>query len=256
MLLSKLLKHIEKPLETNSIINNRYKIISFLAKGGYGYTYMAFDHVKNAEVVLKTLRFHKRIIKKEYQRFQQEQKILQRIEHASFPSFYDSGFIHGKIPYFTMEFKSGKTLEKCLFDEQSKWNDKQTFYFGLQLLELIEYLHTNHIVHRDLHIPNIIMVNSHPSIIDFGLATLCDQNKPTLHQYDFAGLGNILLFLFYSTYELSNDNNKERSWQDELPLSSDAKLIIKRLLAIEEPFKDCNQIKNAFQQQLRIEEEK
>ncbi|MGP7815953.1 protein kinase domain-containing protein [Niallia sp. 01092] len=254
MKLSKLFKYIEKPFKVNTILNNRYKVQFFLARGGYGYTYIVYDFLKKEDVVLKTLRFHKRLRKKEQQRFQQEQEILQKIEHKSFPSFYDSGFIDGKIPYFTMEFKKGKTLEKYLFDDQNKWNEKQTFLFGLELLELVDYLHSNEIAHRDLHIPNIIMVNNRPNIIDFGLAAICKNNDDSMFQYDFTGIGHILLFLFYSTYEPEN-NKKETSWQEELPISDEAKHIIKKLLTIEEPFKNSHQLKKAFIQQINLEEE-
>lgn len=206
------------------------------------------------KVVLKTLRFHKRLRKKEQRRFQQEQDILKKINHTSFPKFYDNGFIQGKIPYFTMEFKKGKTLEECLFDDLYRWSEKQTFYFGVKLVELVAYLHSNNIAHRDLHIPNMMLVDQQPIIIDFGLAIAATQDDLKSFQSDFAGIGQILLFLFYSTFEPAN--NKERSWQEELPISKEAKHIIKKLLAIEEPFKDCYQIKEAFLQQIEIEEDK
>ncbi|PKG24020.1 serine/threonine protein kinase [Niallia nealsonii] len=245
MIVSTFLKIIEKPFKENKIISNRYIIRSFLGRGGYGYTYLVYDEMQKQEVVLKTLRLHKRIRKKEKKRFQQEQDILLSLNSSSFPKFYDRGFIDGSIPYFTMEFINGKTMEAWLFDEKRKWSEKQVFQFGLKLVELVDMLHKNQIVHRDIHLPNLIVANNQLKLIDFGLAKKCTREEADLFADDFFGIGQILLFLFYSSYE-PGDKQKEKSWQEELQLTGEAQTLLKKLLAIEEPFRNCQQIKRAL----------
>lgn len=195
--------------------------------------------------MLKTLRLHKRIRKKEQMRFQQEQDILQSLNTSSFPKFYDRGFINGKIPYFTMELIKGKTLEAWLFDEKQKWSEKQAFQFGLKLVELVDILHKNHIVHRDIHLPNLIVADNQLKLIDFGLAKKWERDEAYLLADDFFGIGQILLFLLYSSYEPRN-KQKEKSWQQELQLTREAETLLKKLLALEAPFYNCQQIKKAL----------
>jgi len=236
---------MEKQLKENEVVSNRYKILFFLGRGGYGYTYLAYDEMLQKEVVLKTLRWHKRIRKKEQIRFQNEQDILQSLESSFFPKFYDNGCIYGNIPYFTMEWMKGKTLEAWLFDEKQKWKNNQVFQFALKLVEMVDILHQNQIVHRDIHLPNLIIVNNQLKLIDFGLAKIWRKGEESLLADDFFGIGQILLFLFYSSYEPKH-KQKEKSWEEELPLTSETKKLLKKLLGIEAPFDSCQQIKEAL----------
>ena len=44
----------------------------------------------------------------------------------------------------------------------------------------------------------------------------------------------------------SNENEQERSWEEELDLTDSARRIIRKLLALEEPYQSCSEIKQDF----------
>ena len=243
---------IDKELAKGDIINKRYVIEKFLGMGSYGYSYLVFDTYLEKRLVLKLVRFHKRITKKG-QRFQKyEVEILNSLQHPSFPAFYDEG-MWGKIPFFTMEYIQGKTFEQIIFTDGQKFTEEESLAFGFKLFEQIEVLHQNGIVHRDLRIPNIMLEGNELKVIDFGLARWLsdtDNKKRDLKseispQADYFQLGHFLLFLLYSNFEYNGDE-RERPWDEELTLSIETKYLIKRLLHVENPFQTVDELKHSF----------
>lgn len=243
---------MDKEIAVGEKINERYIIERFLGMGSYGYSYLVYDSYLEKKVVLKLVRFHKRITKKGLLIHQYEVKILKSLQHYSFPTVYDVG-MWGRIPFFTMEFIQGKTFEQLIFIDGQRFTEKESLAFGLKLLERIEYLHNKGIVHRDLRIPNIMLEGDNLKVIDFGLAkwlSHADNKKRELKseispQADYFQLGHFLLFLLYSHYE-TNGSEKERPWDEELSISIETKQLIKRLLQVDEPFETLNELKTCF----------
>jgi serine/threonine protein kinase len=247
---------IEKPLSKGSLIQSRYEIIQLLGSGSYGHSYLVFDNHFKRKAVLKALRWHKRITKNGRNGFNQEIKMLKEINHPSFPCFYESGS-YGKIPYFTMEYINGKTFEQLIFEEGKQYGERESFTLSYELLEIIGSIQQEKIVHRDIRIPNIMWDGKNIKVIDVGLAKKVSNNmseRRKVHNHprkqidycsDFYGIGHFLLFLLYSTYTPSK-KGREKSWEEELPLSMDAKMIIRKLLQIDTPYESVEGIKHDF----------
>lgn len=244
----------ETPFLQNEIIAERYKIINHLGAGSYGHSYLVIDQLTKRLQVLKSLRIHKRITKSGRRGFELEKEILKSIQHPGFPTYYSDGE-HKSIPFYTMEYIEGKNFEQLIFQEGKKYSEDIVFSITLQLLELIDFLHINQIIHRDIRIPNVIASESNIRLIDLGLSRKVNQTmeirkrlkkhvrKESNPQADFYGLGHFLLFLLYSNYSFP-DKTKESSWEEELDLSHNAKQIIRRLLQIENPYESCAEIKS------------
>jgi serine/threonine protein kinase len=243
---------IDKELAKGDIINERYVIEKFLGMGSYGYSYLVFDAFLEKRVVLKLVRFHKRITKKGQRIHKYEVEILKSLKHPSFPTVYDEG-MWGRIPFFTMEYIHGKTFEQLIFTDGQKFTEQESLAFGFKLLERMEILHQNGIVHRDLRIPNIMLEGNELKVIDFGLArwlTDTDNKKRELKseispQADYFQLGHFLLFLLYSNFENTGDD-RERPWDEELSLTNEAKQLIKRLLHVDNPFETIDELKQSY----------
>jgi len=239
----------DKEMPKGKIINNRYIVEEFLGMGSYGCSYLVFDQKLQKRVVLKLLRFHKRITKKGRMNHRYEVELLKSINHSSFPSFIDEG-IWEKTPFYTMTFINGKTFEQLIFHEGKKYTEEQAKMYALELLERIEYFHKKGIVHRDLRIPNIMLEGDELKVIDFGLAkrmTDAKNKKRNLRkevspESDFFQLGHFLLFLLYSDYEPIGEE-KEKSWEEELSISQQTKDLIRRLLQIHSPFETTEEIR-------------
>lgn len=253
---------IEKTFQQGFLIDNRYEVVRLLGSGSYGHCYLVFDRERSCQVVLKTLRWHKRINKSGRAGFHHEMKILEKINHPGFPTFFESGKT-GKIPFFTMEYVNGNTFEQLIFQEGKMYGEVESFTLAGKLLEIIYYIHQVDIVHRDIRIPNIMVEGEDLKVIDVGLARyvkadLKDIEQSTNHprkqinyQSDFYGLGHFLLFLLYSSYAPAN-KTKERSWEEELVLSEDAKFIIRKLLQIDTPYKNSYEIQQDFRKIINL----
>lgn len=65
------------------------------------------------------------------------------------------------------------------------------------------------------------------------------------YDMDFSHLGDFLLYLLYSSYEVI-DNKRKLPWYEELPLKNNQIMFLKKLLGIEEKYKNTNDVLNDF----------
>ncbi|WP_243290768.1 protein kinase [Bacillus sp. FJAT-47783] len=231
-----------------------YQISRFLGIGSYGITYVGQSHHSKEEVVIKQLRKHKRYHPKGIQSFQTEKEMLNVLDHPSIPTFLEE--IKTKKHHFIiMEYKKGQTFEEKIFGQKTKYSETDAFYYLWKVLQVVKYLHSKGIVHRDLRIPNILVDGDTIHLIDFGLARRIHDIEEQISQYeiekrlmreirfesDFYALGHLVLFLLYSTYE-PKSNCEEQSWEKELVLTSQARYIIRKLLMIEQPYQNIHQV--------------
>jgi serine/threonine protein kinase len=246
---------IESRFQQNEIIAHRYKVMNHLGTGSYGNSYLVFDLLSQQKKVLKALRIHKRIKKSGRNTFEIEKKLLLSINHPGFPRYFEDG-TYKNIPFYTMEYIEGKNFEQLIFQDGHKYSEVEAFKIALDVLALINYLHEQQLIHRDIRIPNVITNGSEIALIDLGLARKYDNQgtyelnktkrnirKESNPQADFYGLGHFLLFLLYSNYSFPK-NKKESSWEEELEISHLAKHIISRLLQIEDCYESCEQVKS------------
>ncbi|WP_147534914.1 serine/threonine protein kinase [Bacillus marasmi] len=243
---------IEKPFSNGIVIDERYKIIAHLGSGSYGHSYLVFDSIRQEKVVLKTLRWHKRLTQNGRNGFFKEILFLKEINSPFFPKLYDSGTVKS-TPYFIMEFIQGKNFEQLIFEEGIVFDERESFVLGNELLEIIAFLQEISIVHRDIRIPNIMWDGKQIKVIDLGLAEKVNINqtekkeksrhprKQIDYKSDYYGLGHFLLFLLYSGYT-PPENGQEKSWEEELSLSPEAKMVIKKLLQSAPPYDTIEQI--------------
>lgn len=243
----------QRPLKPGTLAG-RYIVKTTLGMGSYGITYLAQDRETNQTVVLKQMR--KRKNRSDLQSFQKEKEILKTLNHPDIPSFYEE-FAIDHEQFLVMEYKKGETFEQLIFQHGKKFAEGDAFYYLKHILEIVRYIHNQKIVHRDLRIPNILLHDDRISIIDFGLARFIsdeqeenfDQWEPEKqrmreirYQTDFYALGHFLLFLLYSSFEPMD--KKERSWEEELTISSEGKRIIKKLFRMEGCYQSAEDILN------------
>lgn len=248
---------IDRPLRPGTLIKNRYKIDHVLGMGSYGITYLAKDQKFETQVVVKQLRKTKQKLEQGRRAFEYEKKILARIDHPQVPRLLDveessAGF------FIIMDYINGKTFEDLIFEHHHKYKEKDVVQILLQVIEVIQFLHHEGIVHRDLRIPNILKVGDVIYIIDFGLARFIGDDerveglvteqqymRRTTVQSDVYALGHFALFLLYSDYKPTS--RKEKSWEEELLLSSELTAIIRKMLQTDDFYKDIMQLKGDLQ---------
>ncbi len=72
---------------TDSLINERYRIINTLGQGGTGITYQAEDLNSSTKVAIKILSLDLIDDFKKFEYFEREAQILQQLDHPKIPKY-------------------------------------------------------------------------------------------------------------------------------------------------------------------------
>lgn len=169
---------------SGTILQNRYHILSLLGQGGFGRTYLAEDQGRfNERCALKEFipaqnGSHAQV--KSQELFQREAAILYQIQHPQIPQFRAT-FEEGGRLFLVQDYVAGKTYRTLLEEYKSagkRFSETEVLQLMQQLLPILDYIHSQGIIHRDISPENIIRRESDrwPVLIDFGvvkeLATL------------------------------------------------------------------------------------
>jgi serine/threonine protein kinase len=136
------------------LLSDRYCPVSRIGEGGFGVTYLAQDRQTfNKDCVIKQLIVHN---SKAKELFEQEAKQLDHLGSQcsqiprllAYPS--DKQYL-----YLVQEFIAGQNLEKYLADKGVQ-NEEQIKDFLNALLPVLELIHKNKIIHRDIKLDNIM----------------------------------------------------------------------------------------------------
>lgn len=164
--------------ETGEILNDRYKILSVLGQGGMSNVYLVEDSKLNSHWALKEMLDNCPEEEKEgiLAQFRKEASMLAGMKHSNLPRVFDY-FEENQRHYLVMEFIKGMTLEDVL-DREGVIPPDKVLDWGIQLCEVLEYLHSQGIIYRDMK-PGNIMVNEENKlfIVDFGIARLFSGGK-------------------------------------------------------------------------------
>jgi serine/threonine protein kinase len=160
-----------------TLLRNRYFIMSKVGAGGFGSVYKARDIQSGDRLVaikeVSLLGLYPQAMMEATTAFQREVSVLSHLDHPNLPRFYEYFQNPGQW-YLVMDFVSGETLEEY----QSKTPNRrlllsEVFAIGIQLCRVLDYLHAQHppIVFRDLKPANIMRApTGQLYLIDFGIA--------------------------------------------------------------------------------------
>lgn len=180
-------------LQPGEVLNERYRIVRVIGKGGMGTVYQA-EHARLGNVVaIKEVHPPAKTpteSKEWLERSEQEAKLLVNLHHPNLPKVTDA-FVDGDAFYLVMEFIEGKTLETVLEEGGKKGLPvAQVLGCALQLSDVLAYLHSQipPIIFRDLKPANIMLEkNGRIRLIDFGIARRFDPSA----NRDTALLGSV-----------------------------------------------------------------
>ena len=220
----------------NEIVNG-YSILQVIGEGRYGIAYLAIND-QYEKCIIKQLK--KEMLEETREKLFYEERILQSLNSSNFPKFI-SKFKDEYREGYQLEYIEGRVFEDILTTEGYTFSKADIYKVGGQLLELIELLHHNNIVHQDIRPPNIILkANNELALIDFGLARFLDNDKYT-KDIDYWFLGDFLIHLYYSTY--IDSDLPDRPWFEELDLNIEEKIFLKKLMGIEGSYKNMDEIR-------------
>jgi WD40 repeat protein/predicted Ser/Thr protein kinase len=156
------------------LINGRYRIVKPLGSGGFGKTFEAEEN-GTFKVIKVLYKNHPKAVSL----FQQEAKVLARLQHPGVPKVDSNG-------YFTFPPKGSDEVLHCLVMEKidgmnlMEWlkrrnhqpiDQAQAVEWLKQLIDILGQVHQQHYFHRDIKPHNIMRRPSGQlALIDFGTA--------------------------------------------------------------------------------------
>ena len=152
-----------------------YTLIGRLGSGGMGIVYLAANGHDN--VALKVIRESLLEDPSQATRFSREIETLKKINSPYVAKIINSGVTDGQAWYAT-EFVNGPDL-KSLVDAKGPLAGGDWVRLALGLLRGLAAIHDQGIIHRDIKPANVIIAESGPKIIDFGIAQVTDATSVT-----------------------------------------------------------------------------
>jgi serine/threonine-protein kinase len=158
-----------------TLLNNRYRIIRELGSGGFGDTFLAEDTQMPSErrcVVkqLKPVTANPQIFQLINERFAREAAILEALGEGNrqIPRLY-AYFEEQSQFYLVQEWIEGETLTDRVAN-QGKLSESSVREILMSLLPVLEFVHSQRMVHRDIKPDNIMLRRGDgiPILIDFG----------------------------------------------------------------------------------------
>ena len=148
-----------------------YRLLQQIGDGGMGSVWLAerTDGTIKRKIALKLPRM---VWARDLaSRMARERDILGSLEHPNIARLYDAGVDQLGRPFLALEYVEGQRLDHYC-DEHRLTVDGRIRLF-LQVLDAVQYAHTNLVLHRDLK-PGNILVNQRAEIrlLDFGIAKL------------------------------------------------------------------------------------
>jgi serine/threonine-protein kinase len=254
-------------LAAGTVLNDRYKIISELGRGGFGRTYLAED----------VYRYHEKCVLKEFapevgddrqlqkatELFNREAGILYKLNHDRIPTFQAliRSSIEGKECLFlAQQYIEGETYLKLL-NQGKKFTEEEATRLLLDVLDILEYIHSLNLIHRDISPDNLIRRKSDgkPILIDFGCvkeaANVAVRNQrnsmataigkkgyapdeqlrlgQVFHNSDLYSLAVTILVLLTGKEpeDLYNSYNAAWHWKHEVRVSENLERVLDKMLA-------------------------
>ena len=156
-------------IEIGDVIDNRYRVISLLGKGGMAVVFECEDLYTHDVVAIKILKEELLEEKSIVADFKKEIKAAVQMSHENIMKIFGEGVWNNR-PYLVLEYLKGQTLLDKI-DFYTKFSVKEACEIMIQLLDAVSYTHKHNILHRDIKPQNIFyLANGVIKLGDFGIA--------------------------------------------------------------------------------------
>jgi serine/threonine protein kinase len=150
-------------------LQNRYRVVRQLGKGGMGAVYEAVDLRLDATVAIKEAFSRDARLRKQ---FEHEARLLAQLHHSALPRVTDY-FTEDERVFLVMQFIAGDDLAEIIAKQPGPLPRNTVIAWADQLLDALIYLHTRErqIIHRDIKPHNLkLTADGKIALLDFGLA--------------------------------------------------------------------------------------
>ena len=150
-------------LSTETIIQNRYRLLRKLGRGSFGEVWAAHDDVADVDVAVKV---YVALDDNGIEEFREEFRNVSTLIHTNIlrPEHYD---VYGSRPFLVMPLCRGSVEGQA-----GGMSEPELWHFIRDVSSGLAYLHGHEILHRDIK-PDNILINSDGDYVisDFGIST-------------------------------------------------------------------------------------
>jgi hypothetical protein len=160
---------VNSPLVPDTVLQDRYRIVRQLGRGGMGAVYEAVDQRLGITVALKETLSSESSMRKQFER---EAQLLAGMQHPALPRVSDH-FVEGNRAFLVMQFIGGVDLARIISQQPGPFPRDQVIAWADQLLDALIYLHSQdrQVIHRDIKPHNLkLTATGQIALLDFGLA--------------------------------------------------------------------------------------
>ncbi len=156
-------------IESGTVIDGRYEVLSRIGTGGMADVYLARDQLLGRQVAVKLLH-HRFAEDQEFvERFRREASSAAGLSHPNVVAIFDRGEWDGTY-YIAMEYLPGRSL-KAVVREQGPLEPVAAIDIVIQILQAARFAHRRGVIHRDLKPHNVILdEEGRAKVTDFGIA--------------------------------------------------------------------------------------
>ncbi|CAD8166345.1 unnamed protein product [Paramecium octaurelia] len=152
-----------------------YVIDRTLGKGTFGKVKLGYHTICDEYVAVKILEKRKIETDADFIRVQREIAILRKVEHPNVIKLYEILESDTNL-YLVMEYAKGGELFDYIV-KKNQLSELAATKFFIQLIDAVEYLHTQKIVHRDLKPENLLLDEQRNlKVADFGLSNIYKES--------------------------------------------------------------------------------
>ncbi len=162
-------------IQPGQTLGDRYLVVRQIGQGGFGRTYLAEDINRFRELcVLKEFSPQVQtayVLKKAEELFQREATVLYKLQHPQIPRFrelFRSNFDGKEYLFLVQDYVEGQTYRSLLNERLQKglrFTESEVIQLLLQILPVLEYIHSLGVIHRDISPDNLILrkpAQTHP----------------------------------------------------------------------------------------------
>ncbi|HEY5937960.1 MAG TPA: serine/threonine-protein kinase [Kofleriaceae bacterium] len=164
------------------LVDNRFEVTGRIGAGAMGTVYRAVQKSIGREIALKLIHAQYAGDMAAVKRFFREAQVASRLAHPNTVGVIEFGQDGDGTLYLAMELVRGRTLHDVL-EADGALPLSRLVRIGTQLCDALEAAHALAIVHRDLKLENVMVLDGGRDLIkvlDFGLARALGD--PALHQ--------------------------------------------------------------------------
>ncbi len=168
------------------ILNNRYKLLQSIGKGGMAFVYSAYDLMLDRSVAIKILKEELSQDQAFRDRFHLEAKAAANLTHPGIVTVYDFGYDQDWL-FIVMEHVPGTDL-KTMLNQRGRLPVDEALSLMIQACSGIGYAHRAGLVHCDIKPHNMLVTpDLRLKVTDFGIARALASIHPDEKNHEIWG---------------------------------------------------------------------